>query len=86
MDYSFGVSDPGDPGNPSVWVFFQKKWQLKDEKHPEELAEVPSGQDKSGVVLEAFGWGGVPGQIMTTLEGLHRPDMLEAPLWKWPGV
>lgn len=33
-----------------------------------------------------WGGGGVPGQIMTTLEGLHRPDMLEAPLWKWLGV
>lgn len=90
LDYSSWVSDsgdPGDPGTPSVWVFFQKKWQLKDGKHPEESAEVflPSGQDKSGVVLEAFGWG-VPGQIMTTLEGLHCPDMLEAPPWKWPGV
>lgn len=59
MDYSSGVSDPGDPEAPSDWVFFQKKWQLKDGKHSEESAEVglPSGQDKSGGVLEAFGWG-----------------------------
>lgn len=73
MDYSSRVSDPGDPGDPeapSVWVFFQKKWQLKDGKHPEEPAEVGllSGQDKSGVVLEAFGGGGGGGV------GCSRPD------------
>lgn len=82
MGYSSRAShpnDPGDPEAPSVRIFLHKKWQLKDGKHPEESAEVglESGLGKSE---------GVAGQIRTALEGLHRPDMLEAPRRKWLGV